>query len=669
MSSPPSGLDRFATAVARLGVRVPMVVAALMAPLVGASAIWFLKNRHALLTTNDLTFSQQLWAAVAPAITLVSVAAAVTGLFYGWARPRGVPFLSFATRLGAFLLPLAAVPFVGALLTPDLEKESPKLALFFCALIATIGAVAAYKIHRVVIAPDRERAGVGRAGTIAAVLAVGLLWAGYSWFFARLSILNHQAFVTRTFDLGIYDNIFYQSIHGRPLGCSIIKAEYHGSAHFDPILVALSPLYLLYPRAELLLGLQAVWCGSGVVPVYLLTRHVLQSRVYGVVLAAAYALHPGLHGANMYEFHSLTLSCVPLLWTLWALHTRRMKLYWVFFAVSLLVREDISLMLIPVGFVSVIALDGKLRRVGLLSMAACAVYFVIARGVFMTRGEESYSFTYYYAEMIPDGKGLLGMLLTLFTNPAFVVTHALREPKLVYAVTVFLPLAFTPFFARSWRLTLLYGLAFTLLATRAPVYSTHFQYTNTLLPFAFAAAPFGIKQLAEGTLATAYRLDAAALRRALVVATLVASATTTYKFGALFDTATFRSGFVKIHRSLTAEQEAQFEWVQEAKAKIPAKASVGVSQKIGPHVSNRRSVYLYGQKPTEYVFVDEKEIKGNTKKKHKKAISEGHLELVTKRGTMALYKDKRVVPGAKKPAAEDDGPADAADVLGDDPRE
>ena len=39
--------------------------------------------------------------------------------------------------------------------------------------------------------------------------------------------------------LGYYDNIFFQSIHGKPLGCSMIKSGYHGSAHFDPLLVLL----------------------------------------------------------------------------------------------------------------------------------------------------------------------------------------------------------------------------------------------------------------------------------------------------------------------------------------------------------------------------------------------------------------------------------------------
>src|SRR5262249_60600206 len=53
---------------------------------------------------------------------------------------------------------------------------------------------------------------------------------------------------------------------------------YHGSAHFDPILVVLSPLYLLYPRAEMILVLQCLWVGGGVVPAYLIAQDKLGSR-------------------------------------------------------------------------------------------------------------------------------------------------------------------------------------------------------------------------------------------------------------------------------------------------------------------------------------------------------------------------------------------------------
>jgi len=174
-----------------------------------------------------------------------------------------------------------------------------------------------------------------KAAPFIAALVVAGIWLGYSYFFSRLAITQHQAFGTRTIDLGYYDNIFYQSIHGRPLACSLLRSGTHASAHFDPILVVMSPLYLIYPRAELLLSLQSVWLGSGAIPAYLLGKHHLDSRQAGIIMAIVYALYPALHGANMYEFHSLSLIAMPMLWVLYFLEKKNKLGYFVMLGVLL----------------------------------------------------------------------------------------------------------------------------------------------------------------------------------------------------------------------------------------------------------------------------------------------------------------------------------------------
>ena len=667
----------------------------LAGPVLGASVYWFLQQPAAqlkLLDTNKLTLEQQLVAIRPVAGAFGVVVLLVLGVWLAYARRRSIPFATVASKAGAYLTPLLAAPFVVALMQAGLEKESPKLTLFFGVVIAAIIGAATYRIARA-SAPLTPTSGLAddvpsataekrkllfdRIGTAAAWLCVLAMWAAYGWFFTKLSITNHHALVTRTIDLGLYDNIFYQSAHGRPLACTFLKGGTHSSAHFDPILVILSPIYRLYPRAELILGLQSVWIGSGVIPVFLLARYQLKSKLQGVMMAAVYALHPAIHGANMYEFHSLSLSIMPVMWVLFALQTGRLKLYWVMVAVSLLVREDIPLMLSMVGMTCLILPGSKLRGTGALTIAVCAVYFVIVKAFFMTSGgvimsgPEAYSYAYYYAEMIPPKSGLGGMFLTLFTNPSFVVRHALEEAKLIYMAKIFLPLLAIPFATKSWRLTLAYGLAFTLLATRDAVFSPAFQYSMTILPYAFAAAPIGIKQLSEGTFARAYNLDKTRLQRALVFAALAGSLAITYKFGGIVDNQAFRGGFARVTRTLTPEQEAHYAWMEQAKLMIPPKASLGVTNKIGPHVSNRKDVFLYGQKNVQWVFVDEKELKADRLKRHKQAIQQGKLEEVTRRGTYAVFKfvnPKSKPQEPKAPEPEETGEdEDINDVLGDEP--
>src|SRR5262249_8190235 len=160
---------------------------------------------------------------------------------------------------------LLALPFLPALVVPAVERDSPKLTFFFIAIIAAIAVKSAYSwASPAPVEPPHAGAAVApasvperprreRAAKIAAGIALCAIWFGYGTLFSFLSVVNHHVLNSRTIDLGYYDNIFYQSAHGHPLACSLLKGGTHSSAHFDPLLVLLSPLYLLFPRAEFLL--------------------------------------------------------------------------------------------------------------------------------------------------------------------------------------------------------------------------------------------------------------------------------------------------------------------------------------------------------------------------------------------------------------------------------
>jgi len=680
-------ISRVTGAISLLAARLAQagttyLVVPVLAAMALGSTLWFAKpERLKFLDNNKVTYEDQKAAAIRVALVLGGIVLMVVGVaLYTKLRRGALRLPSAFAKVGAFATALLGVPFGLALFQKNLEKESPKLALFYAVLFAAPIGVAIYRTFRDPVPSlegDETPAPASklkeRLSKAAAFVAVVGLWLGYGFFFTRLSIVNHHALTTRTIDLGYYDNIFWQSVHGHPLACTFIKAGYHGSAHFDPILVLLSPLYLLYPRAEFILGLQSFWCGAGAIPVYLIARHHLGSRFQSVLLSACWVLHPALQGANMYEFHSLTLAGPPLMFALYFLLREKRWAYWVAFAACLLVREDLPLMLCMVGAWAILQPNGRLRGTGILTIVLSLAYFVVVKKWFMTSsgvimsGPEAYSYAYYYEEMIPGGKGIGGLLLSLLTNPAFVIAQAFEEAKVEFLVTVFLPLLFLPFAGRGGRLLLVYGLMFCLLASRTAVFSTHFQYTNTILPFAFFLAPQALKQIADGKLAGAYGLSSARLQRALAVTALFASIAVTFKFGGIVENKSFRGGFYPVVRELSDEGRANYEFVEEMIAKIPPTASVAASNRMGPHISNRREAYFYGQKSAEFILLDERELKPDRKTALRKALTAATIVEVGRRGSLVLYQQapkKKVEP--KKPEEDEDNPLD---VLGDQPQE
>jgi len=589
-------------------------------------------------------------------------------------RTRHWEPIRVTATLNRWLSPLLAIPVVAYLRLPNIEKDSPKLTLFLVTLVGIAVARAVYGFPERLVWPRSALADSGSdvsqrsvreqlegVAPFLAAFALVVLWAGYGYFFARLSITNHHGLGTRTTDLGYYDNIFYQSVHGRPLACTFIKAGYHGSAHFDPILVLLSPLYLLYPRAEMLLVLQSVWLGAGVVPVYLLTVAKLRSRVAGLLLAVAWVLYPAMQGANMYEFHSLTLISPLLAWALYLLEIGAVGWYYGVLSLLLLCREDVALLMCFVGLYAILMKRPWGPRVGWATIASSLVYFAIVKiffmtsaGIFMT-GADAYSFAYYYEALIPNRTGLGGLLISLVTNPVFALRTALDEPKVLFLITLFLPLFFLPMLAKTGRLMLVYGLLFCLLASRGAVFSIHFQYSAVIFPIAFALTPIALEQIADGRGAGSLGLDGKRLARALLGAAFVASVLVSWKFGGMFENAVFKGGFARVIRNLTDDQRATYNWVKESTAQIPKRASVSTTNKLGPHVSNRRYVYFWPNKNhTDYVFVDESELKGNDLERHNGAKSRNEIVEVSRKGTMALYKRQANQPAPPPTPTPDD---------------
>lgn len=556
------------------------------------------------------------------------------------------------SRTNRWLTLLAGMPIVAALLEPKIEQTSPKLVLFLIVVVATLASVTFYEWP---LSRDSEPSRLMRlAARVGAPVAITAIGAGYAIFFSKLAITNHHGLGTRTVDLGYYDNIFYQSIHGNFLGCSLIKGGNHATAHFDPLLVILSPLYLIYPRAEMILVLQSVWLAAGVFPIYLLAKSVLKSRWAGVLLALAYVLYPAMQGANMYEFHSLTLLTPIILWVMYFLETGAMKRYWFMTAVALLCREDVALVMCFIGIYSIITKRPSAVRAGWITIGISVAYFLVAKLAFMpssallNSGADSHSYAYYYSEMIPNRNGAGGLIVSLLTNPVFALTHALGEAKILFVLVLFVPLAFLPFVARKSGLLLFYGLFFCLMATRTAVFQTSFQYSSLIIPFAFVLTTLGLDQLEQSNVIAARGLSGTRLRRALLGAVVVSSLLTSWKFGGFIDNDYFRGGFSRVVRTLSPQQEKTYAWLSETIKTIPPTASVSVTNRLGPHVSNRSKAYVYpGRSDFEYALVDEHDLRGKDLEAHRALISSKGLMQLARKDSLALFKRGATPPAAK----------------------
>jgi uncharacterized membrane protein len=534
-----------------------------------------------------------------------------------------------------------ALPVLAALDARSVDRDGGLLVLALAVAAAIPVAVTVYSVP--VAAPRFARAAAALPRAVPSIL-VGLLFAGFAGFLTRVTVFDYVAFHTRTYDLGLYDNIVWHCAHGDLLGTSLLKGGHHASAHFDPILVFLAPVYALRPRADTLLVLQVLWIGSTVVPIYLFATSKIGNAWYGVAFAAIYAMHPAAAGTALDEFHSLALASPILVWLLYFLETGRRRPYAVALALALLCREDMALLVLCIAVYAMGRTGTGERRIGWATGLAAILYFAVVKLVFMdspdplNAGQNSYSFTGYFRDLIPNHNGAEGILLSIFGNPLYVAGRVLAGPKLEFVLLLLLPLGFLPLASRRAAIMLLYGAVFCLLASKPAVFSIAFHYTTMVLPLAVGCAILALAECPRWSVLTFLGLEGVRTQRALLAFALGAAAVVFWKFGPCDPAHEFDAGFIPIAHSLEDPDRASYAWVRQAVARIPADASVAATPTMGPFVSNRREVYEY-PKTTDasYVFEYDVELLPDQAAEHRARVARGDLVLLTSHDAMALY--------------------------------
>jgi len=155
------------------------------------------------------------------------------------------------------------------------------------------------------------------------------------------SICRHSAF-----DLGWYDQTFYTLVHKGWPYVTVYTTISHFSNHSEIIFYLLAPFYALFQDPVTLLVLQSLFLASGAVPLYLLAKKRLNNNPFAVIIALVFLLFPALHGLNTYDFHGLVFFIPFLFFLFFFLETKRMKLFWLFFILALITREDTAFTLI-----------------------------------------------------------------------------------------------------------------------------------------------------------------------------------------------------------------------------------------------------------------------------------------------------------------------------------
>lgn len=431
-----------------------------------------------------------------------------------------------------------------------------------------------------------RRLPTGEAAERLSVYLLILITLIYTVFFTLYTLSRHRSFHSYAFDLGWQHQAFYTLLHtGNPRITLWVTLNHLGN-HFQPLYYLLAPIYALHQDATTLLVLQTILLAVAAIPLYLIAKRRLGNPWTALIIAVLYLLYPALHGINNFDFHGLALLIPFACFLLYALETEKFRLFWVFFALALIAREDTVISLSGVGLY--LLLDRRHRKLGLTVLAVCVGYFLFVLTMMSTL-DGCADLQNYSALAVPEHQNFTGVLLTLFTNPRFVLQHVFFNPeKIEYLLHILIPVAFLPLFAGKRIVLLLPGLAIMLLSNTFFNYSICCPYSAHIIPYVFFLTILGIQSIWAKR--PGIRISA------LVLTVLTAGVLMNYQFGLIFSKRF--PGFLQP----TTRQRTVYSFFEQ----IPKDVSLTTTRRLAPHLTARTRIHLL-QAPhpdTDYILID-----------------------------------------------------------------
>lgn len=401
-----------------------------------------------------------------------------------------------------------------------------------------------------------------------------LIW---TWYFSSRSLNIHHALGTATYDSALYDQGMWLLSRFEAPFVTLMGRNLFGD-HTSFILLFLVPLYWIAPGAWIMFTAQSAAIAAGAIPVFLVGRRYLDSEWVALVGAGAYLLHPAVGWTNLENFHPDCFLAVLVGFAIWAAIERRWRTYVVFVALSLLVKEDVSLVIVPLGIWVAVRRD---RRIGVLTVVGSLAFmfvamFVVMRSLIGVPTRNSWR--------IPFG-GVRGLIDTTVTNPTALVRHLRSDGRPWYLVQMTAPFAWL--FARLPDVALISALVlFTnVLSTFWYQYQIDYHYSLVAVPALAIGTVYAIGAMRSHVVERRGRRVVVPARAIAVGLLAVASLTAAYLWAPLpwGRTSLFYGDRDSIYASNARPLLEQ----------IPDDAVVSANYRLTPHLAYRDEIYQF----------------------------------------------------------------------------
>ena len=395
-----------------------------------------------------------------------------------------------------------------------------------------------------------------------------LVWtvvALYATYFSVRTVGVHRGLGTSAYDFALYDQGLWLISRGDTPFVTLMGRNLFGD-HSSFILLLLVPFYWVISSTSLLFVVQSIAIALGALPVYSFSKSCMRSEGLGALMAVLYLVHPAIGWTNLENFHPDSMLGVLVATAIWAAHSKRWRWYWAAVALALLVKEDVALVLVPLGvWVAVY----QHRRFGLItllvSLATMSVMFlVVMRGLT--------GVTFRNSWRVPFG-GIGGFFATLVTKPLDFARYIASEDRPMYVWQMLSPMAFVFAYRPGLALVGVVMLASNVVSTFWYQHHIHYHYSLIIVPCIVMGSAWALGKMSRNVM------------NASVVLVATASFLTAFLWSPLpFSLSTTQHWTAQSAPVVAAREALEF---------VPGDVSVAAYHSVSAHLARRVEIYSF----------------------------------------------------------------------------
>ena len=408
----------------------------------------------------------------------------------------------------------------------------------------------------------------GACAVVLSALALAVVYRHYETF----SLFNPE-------DAANYNQMFWNTIHGRPFQTSLYGSNFAG--HNSPIYFLIVPFYFLAPHPLTPIVIKSLLLSLSALPLY----HIAKAgpgRPPCCLLLCAFLLHPYFISQHFVPPHEICYAPFFLLSAYYFYYRRRFSVFTAFLLLALMTKEHVASAAVMLGILSLIQ-----RRP--LRWAAGPIALGIAWGAFsiilIRFFQNAYHFDapWLFLSLREKVSLLAGGDIAGFIK-SFSSSNIANPRTLLPLAGLFGPLAIAPAFFSPAIIIGLPEFFLNLVADRPDVLSAARHYNIIVSCFLFIATLEGARSLVRLSWFKKKKIPEEAAAALLSVVILVS-------------TLLSAPGWIWLARVTDNAQETAT--LKEALRLLPPDASVCVPKKAVVHVSGRKDYFFAGQ--TRYI--------------------------------------------------------------------